>query len=128
MQYPNYLMSHFSFSIWTMIWQFALLYVNALTSKGDVICITFCLACIDRWPSALLDYIYCQFPNSRIWIPLGGLLLLKSFYWLLSHSVSYWSCLCIRSPVYFTDLNFIWVAFVIIFFFSYNNARVAGKM
>lgn len=105
MQYPNYLMSHFSFSMWTMIWQFTLLYVNSLISKGNVIYITFFLVCIDRWPSALLGYIYYQFPNSQIWIPFGVLLLLKSFYWILSCSLSDWSCLYITSPVYFTDLS-----------------------
>ena len=56
MQYQNYLMSHFSFSIWTV---FCLQYFTSMpfTFKGDApYCIAY-LVYIDRWPSGLFIWI-----------------------------------------------------------------------
>lgn len=56
MQYQNYLMSHFSFSIWTV---FCLQYFMSMpfTFKGDApYCIAY-LVYIDRWPSGLFIWI-----------------------------------------------------------------------
>ena len=56
MQYQNYLMSHFSFSIWTV---FCLQYFMSMPFifKGDApYCIAY-LVYIDRWPSGLFIWI-----------------------------------------------------------------------
>ena len=56
MRYQNYLMSHFSFSIWTV---FCLQYFTSMsfTFKGDApYCIAY-LVYIDRWPSGLFIWI-----------------------------------------------------------------------